>query len=458
MKEPFDFYKELLVEVPAYNDFINNYFKNNPSAKIDSFSDIPLLTKKSYLLEYPIEDLCRKGDFNKIHFIGTSSGFSKSGSVFWPKRPEDELDYMNGLENMLRNHYNIDSKRTLIFCCMALGTWIGGMTITSTLRVLAAQNRNKITVSTPGLNLQEAVEIYSRFHNNYEQTLWITNPSNINLIYALIKRKGIDFKPGSNFFPAVGEYYTESFREKIAKDFGHPTDTPFVVWTGYGSADTGDIGVETESTINLRKYFKKNPELNKSIFDSDDTPMLLQLAESCFVEIIENQIIVTKDQLVPLIRYNTGDNGGLLDKKFLIEKNIIPEELRNSLPEHMIYVYGRATDNIIFYGTNLNVVSINEHFLSLPANFQYSGLYQVKPVDKEGVTYFRFTIFTSDYKNSGLQKQYYDELVQFLKNQSNEFATKYVNLSNSLGESLISVELADISRLSGNVKHKFIVE
>jgi hypothetical protein len=45
---------------------------------------------------------------------------------------------------------------------MALGTWIGGMTI-SQHRVLSTQDRNKITVATPGLNLQEAVEIYSDF-------------------------------------------------------------------------------------------------------------------------------------------------------------------------------------------------------------------------------------------------------------------------------------------------------
>lgn len=454
MKNPLDFYNDTITSVPAYRHFIEHHF---PGKTFNRFEDIPLLTKKNYLLEYPVEELCCKGEFEKIHFIGSSSGFSKSGSVFWPKRPEDELDYMNGLEDMLRSCYQIDKKRTLIFCCMALGTWIGGMTITSTLRVLSTKGRNKITVTTPGLNLQEAVEIYSLFHAGYEQTLWITNPSNINLIYALIKRKEVEFKPASCFFPVLGEYYTESFREKVAENFGHLPSEPFVVWTGYGSADTGDLGVETASTIRLRKYIRDNSELNKELFGSDDTPMILQLAGHGYVEIIDHQIVVTKDQFIPLVRYNTGDCGGLLSKSELKGKNI-PVPVFESLPEKMIYVFGRATDNIIFYGTNLNVMNINAHFNSLPAGFNYSGLFTVRPENAGGVTYFRFTVFTSGNQSDELKNRYYDELVGFLKNQSNEFATKYVNLTNSVGENLISVTLDDITNLNGKVKHKFIID
>ena len=454
MQKPLDFYHDTMARVPAYRRFIGHHF---PGKTFDRFEDIPLLTKKNYLLEYPVEELCREGEFEKIHFIGSSSGFSKSGSVFWPKRPEDELDYMNGLEDMLRSCYQIDQKRTLIFCCMALGTWIGGMTITSTLRVLSTKGRNKITVATPGLNLQEAVEIYSRFHSGYEQTLWITNPSNINLIYALIKRKGVEFKPASCFFPVVGEYYTESFREKVAENFGHSPSEPFVVWTGYGSADTGDLGVETASTIRLRKYIRDNSELNKELFGSDDTPMILQLAGHGYVEIIDHQIVVTKDQFIPLVRYNTGDCGGLLSKSELKGKNI-PAPVFESLPEKMIYVFGRATDNIIFYGTNLNVMNINTHFNSLPVGFNYGGLFTVRPENADGVTYFRFTVFTSGNQSDELKNRYYDELVGFLKSQSNEFAAKYVNLTNSVGENLISVTLNDITNLNGKVKHKFIID
>lgn len=133
-----------------------------------------------------------------------------------------------------------------------------------------------------------------------------THPILVSLLHKLIKII-FNYKPGTNFFPAIGEYYSETFREKVAKNYGHSTDSPFVVWTGYGSSDTGDIAVKTEATIHFQKYLHRNQELNKCLFSSNETPMIMELSYKVFVEIIDDQIVVTKDQLIPLVRYNTGD-------------------------------------------------------------------------------------------------------------------------------------------------------
>lgn len=453
-----NFYRKVVNSVPAYQKEVENHKLINVIDEIKALAQLPILTKSNYLLKYSHEELSWPDQNDKIHFIGSSSGFSKSGIVYWTKRPEDELDYMEAIEKMLRENYQIDHKKTLIFCCMALGLWIGGMMITSTLRVLAMKGRNNITVVTPGLNLKEAVDIYEKFHDKYEQTLWITNPSNISIITALINKKKINYKPGSNFFPVVGEYYSETFREKVAKDYGHSTDSPFVVWTGYGSADTGDIAVETEATIRFRKYFYINPELNKCLFRSNETPIILELSDKVFVEIIEDQIVVTKDQLIPLVRYNTGDCGGFLEKEFTVNCFNIPDEISKDLPERMLYVFGRATDNIIFYGTNLNLLSINNHFLSLPEEFKYSGLFQVKEMLIDELTHFHFTIYSEDYNNSLLSKMYYNELIQFLKSSSSEFETKFINLSSSVDKPLITLQLEDATQIDVKVKHKFLAD
>ncbi len=450
---PEHFYKDVFLKVPAYRDFMGKECKS-----LDiPFNELPLLTKKNYLLEYPIKELCWNGSIGNCHLIGSSSGFSKSGSVFWPKRPEDEQDYIFSLEKMLSQNYGIDKKRTLILCCMALGTWIGGMTISSALRVLASQGKLPVTIATPGLNLSEAVEIYSRFHEEFEQTLWITNPSSINIIYALLKRKGIDIPAHSNYFPVVGEYYSEDFRENIAEKFAFDADESYVVWTGYGSADTGDLGVETKPTIALRKFINRNKPLSKKIFNTSDTPMILQLAEGPFVEIIDGQIVVTKDQLVPLVRYNTGDEGGILLKNDLLGYPEIPLDILMLLPEKMIFVFGRASDSIIFYGTNLNVKTIHQFLLSLNATYGYAGLFQVKLIEEDGVVLYHFTVFANDFANEKLRKEYSELLIDFLKKQSLEFSAKYTNISSSLGQELITVSLDDIGKMEGNVKHKFIV-
>ena len=449
-----DFSQRVFDSVPGYRSFLESQ-----SASIESpFEELPLQTKQNYLLEYPIEELCWNGKLGNCHLIGSSSGFSKSGSVFWPKRPEDEIKYLDSLEQMLIDNYGIDTDRTLIICCMALGTWFGGMTITAALRVIAASGRLPITVCTPGLNLAEGVDIYSRFHTNFTRVLWITNPSNIGLISALIAKQGIAVPPGSCSFPVVGEYFSETFRESIAKRYGHEQDAPFVVWTGYGSADTGDIAVETAATIRLRKYIHADTGLRKRLFGTDDTPMILALAPKAHVELLDNRIVVTKDQLVPLVRYNTGDEGGLLKKDELAGLWGIPKEILENLPDTVLFVRGRASNSIIFYGTNLNVQEINQHFLGLPREMAYSGLFTVRKVAQGDVSVFEFTILVEDLGDATLAGQYHDTLLRYLRGQSLEFEAKYSNLTRSIGEDLIRVKVEELTASTGAIKHRYIID
>ncbi|HAR43152.1 MAG TPA: phenylacetate--CoA ligase [Bdellovibrionales bacterium] len=356
---------------------------------------------------------------------------------------------------MLVANYQIDQKRTLIVCCMALGTWFGGMAITAAVRILASEGRLPITVCTPGLNLSEAVEIFSRFHRNYDQSLWFSNPSSIGLISALMKKKGIEPAPGSVYFPVVGEYFSEAFRDSVAAKYGHDQDAPFVVWTGYGSADAGDLGVETADLIQLRKFFHRNESERKKVFGTDDTPMLLMPASSKHLEIIDGRIVVSADHLVPLVRYDTGDEGGFIEKKDL--PSGIDAELLKRLPEKLLFVRGRVNDNVIFYGTNLNVQEINNHFLVLPKDYGYAGLFTVRQKEQSGVVFFDFAVFVENASDSTLASRYKETLLEFLKAQSLEFKTKYANLTQSVGEELIRVTLQEYKSGEGRIKHRFIV-
>lgn len=448
------FARQVCARVPGYRRFLAVH-----GAGVDTaFEALPLQTKQNYLLEYPIEELCWDGNLGDCHLIGSSSGFSKSGSVFWPKRPQDEAQYLESLERMLALNYGIDRKRTLILCCMALGTWFGGMTITAALRVIAASGRLPITVCTPGLNLAEAVDVYARFYPNFQQVLWITNPSNIGLISALISRKELEVPPGSCFFPVVGEYFSEAFRESVAARYHHQPDAPFVVWTGYGSADTGDIGVETAATIRFRKFVHADSALRQQLFGSDDTPMLLALNPKAQVEILDGQIVVTKDQLVPLVRYNTGDEGGLLPTAALARELSLPADLLAELPETLLFVRGRASNAIIFYGTNLNVQDINQHFLGLPREMRYSGLFTVRRVIQGEVTLFEFTVLVEGEVDPVLTHSYHASLLQYLRGQSLEFEAKYANLTRSIGEDLIKLKLEELTATTGTIKHRYIID
>ncbi len=286
---------EAFARVPAYRAFLNA----RGAGPDTPWEAVPLTTKKDYLLVNEAADLCWDGTIEGCHIIGASSGFSRSGTVFWPKRPQDEGAYAEAIEHMLSERFAIGQRRTLVFVCLAFGTWFGGMQLATAMRTLAASGRYPLTVALPGVNLGEAVEIYRRFAGACEQVLWITNPSNVSLIAALLERGGITPPPGSVSFPVIGEYFPEAFREHVAARFGHPIDAPFCIFTGYGSADAGGLGDETEATIALRKHIFHRPELSEALFGTAGTPMLLQPMPGVLLECIDGRIAVTKDSRHP---------------------------------------------------------------------------------------------------------------------------------------------------------------
>lgn len=257
--------------------------------------------------------------------IGASSGFSRTGAIYWPKRPCDEAGYMISIETMFVANYHIDTKRTLVIECLAFGMWIGGMQLASAIRTIALSGKYHFTIATPGLDFKATVRVVADYKDIFDQILIITNPSNITLFTALLDEQGVKLAPGSVYFPVVGEYFTEQFREHTAQVFGHSVDSPYVVWTGYGSADTGDVGAETAPTIALRKYFNRNKQLCEKVFGTPSAPMILALSPNVYVEIIDGDIVVTKNQFIPLIRYNTRDSGGLLFKSDVT--GLIPNEM-----------------------------------------------------------------------------------------------------------------------------------
>jgi len=441
----FDFFDKVRKNVKAYQQFL----EDNNVQDIQKWSDIPLCDKENYLLKYPMKELAQE-DISNAFLIGTSSGFSKSGSVFWLKEAVDERAYLEIIKQIFIKEYSIDRQKTLFIISLAFGTWIGGMQIATTLRAMASDMEH-VTLATPGLDLKEAAEIAQKFGAFYDQILWICNPSSINIIYALVKDDD-SLLQGKISFPVVGEYFSEDFREDIAFKFGHDRKYIYSIKTGYGSADAGDLGIESEETVKLRKFFNNHSELLQKLFKTNEAPMMFVRNEKAFIESIEGELIVTKDQFIPLVRYNTKDRGGILKKRDI--KEYIDSVLYATLPDEILYVFGRVSDSIIFYGTNLNIHEIDK-FLSSLKEMSYGGLFDVKEIQKDGVSLFEFTIYTEDIKEE-LALEYQNTLIEFLKKSSNEFSAKYDKLSKAVDKDLITVNLKFINELQIDKKHRYI--
>ena len=446
--DQFDLYQNVRKTVPGYEKFLADHQVND----IKHWEDIPLCNKQNYLLTYPIRELIRENTFDKCFLIGASSGFSKSGSVLWLKQSEDEAAYIEAVKQLLIDDYAIDKKSTLILVSLALGTWIGGMQLACAFRSLAGQ-MDGIVTATPGIDLKESVHIAKDFGSMFEQIVWVTNPSSISIIYSLL-RNNKDLMDGKIFFPVVGEYYTENFRISVAKKFGHDEDNEVVVKTGYGSADTGDLGIESKATIRLRKLLHQHPAISAQLFQDENPPMLFEKNEHAHIETIDSHLIVTKDQFVPLIRYNTKDTGGIISKKTLRAAGV-DETLLKNLPDELLYVFGRTSDAVVFYGTNLNIYSSGDFLDALDETYRYGGLYEVGKIEENGVELLEFTVYVLEEKEE-LEALYQQALIGFLKASSNEFNAKYDKLASAVNGDLVKVNIAPISDKNLAKKHHTI--
>ena len=74
----------------------------------------------------------------------------------------------------------------------------------------------------------------------------------------------------------------------------------------------------------------------------------------------------------------------LLDKCFQGVAGVNVKVVLNGWPKDEA-IFDDA-DAVVFYGTNLMVSEISDHFFSLPDRLRYGGLYEVRPVEEAGIT------------------------------------------------------------------------
>jgi phenylacetate-CoA ligase len=158
------------------------------------------------------------------------------------------------------------------------------------------------------------------------------------------------------------------------------------------------------------------------------------------------------------VRYDTGDSGGLLGRADLAAWPEMPTGLVQEAPELILWVSGRASDAVVFYGTNLMAGDINHHLLSLPAEMGYGGFFELSRREESGIAVFRFKVYVRGRPGPEAAQRYARAIVEFLQSQSLEFKAKYQALCASAGRELIQVELADAATRPAELKHKFIVD
>ena len=355
--------------VKAYQAFLKEHkIKPDTIQTIEDFKKLPIIDKKKYIQKYPIMDLALDGSLYDKYTIEKSSGQSGKSS-YWPRTAEEDAMFPQYIEFAFVQFYGIDKKETLVILTLALGTWTSGEKMGEALRK-AAQNKNyKMTVMTPGANLEEVVDIVNDLSDKYEQTIIVGYPPFIKSAIDEGARKGIDWKKLNVKLGLGGEGYSEVWREYMAKKIGLNQKDLLGISGGYGAADVGmTVGREYPFTVLLRKLAHKNKKLAKDLFGEDEImPSLLQYSSSTFyIEAINGELVFTSQPGIPIVRYNIHDRGGVItfnDAVAIAKKHgydvikMLKEDYGYEKGDiwtmPLFYVFGRSDGTISIDGANI---------------------------------------------------------------------------------------------------------
>lgn len=347
-----ELFQAMAQRVPAYQDFLKQHSINPADIRsIKDFSRLPIITKQNYLEAYPMEQLFWDGTIDTIHQFSSSSGSTGEPFYWGVGEPFEQMTRWH-VDFMLRYNFEAHKKRTLIVNCYALGTWIAGVLMNDILWDFARQGY-PLTLTSPGINKVEAVRAIQKLAPMHDQVIMIAYGPFAKDVIEESSLAGVDWEQLDLGLWTGGEAYNESWREYMAEMLD--IDRRRIV-NKYASIDNGPMATETELTMGLRQQFMKEPQRGVAVYGQERQPSLVQYNPTThYIEEVDGELVFTRDHGVPLVRYNIGDNGGLIS--FSQGRQLYEEgggQLSADNPQlPLAYVFGRAHHTATIYGLNL---------------------------------------------------------------------------------------------------------
>lgn len=347
--------------VPAYQAFLQQ--QGIDPAQIQTFAEfqqLPLTTKQNYLQQYSLAQLCRNGQLESCDMIAVSSGSTGQPS-FWLRSVADEFQIATRFEQIFRDSFHADTKRTLAVVCFALGTWVGGMYTANCCRHLAAKDY-PITVITPGNNKTEIFRVIQALAPAFEQVVLLGYPPFLKDVIDSGVAQGIPWSQYGIKLVMAGEVFSEEWRSLVGERVGS-TQVCYDSASLYGTADAGVLANETPLSICIRRWFAEHPDAARQLFGESRLPTLAQYDPlSRFFEVQDGTLLFSGDNGIPLLRYHISDTGGIVayDKMlaFLADwgfdpTTVLAEHARGIYPLPFVYVFGRSHFTVSYFGANI---------------------------------------------------------------------------------------------------------
>lgn len=366
-------------EVPAYSAL-----RNSSGTVVTDLAAAPITDKLTYITKFPLRDRMG-GDSDRAFALIASSG-SSGQAVFWPQLRTENQNDVADFVRFLEQGFEVHRKRTLVIVGLALGSWIGGDMFSWSLKNVALSVKYPLCVLTTGSRHEEILNVLKAADSYADQILLVVCPSAIGHLHLLAESLGIQIPHHKMRYLVLGEPFPESLRTHLRSLQNTTASCPAL--SVYGSADTGLLGAESVASAAVRGILADDQELGTRLGLPGPPPHLFHCsAQDAYLEDINGELIVTRWQGVPLVRYNLHDRVKLfswLRLRDAVLQHAKPSPLRKVLAESpsalpdIIAIDGRTDRCVMLCGTNISESMLDEAIRRVAASpaLLLSGHYQ----------------------------------------------------------------------------------
>ncbi len=451
-KQLLTIFKKAVHEVSAYESFMRGSGINPKDIRsIKTFEAVPVVTKKNYLRAYPWSDICKKRSLLQEPLVMTSTSGSTGSPFYFPRRVSVDMQSAVSHHMFLRSSKIDHKKSTLVINCFGMGVWIGGLLTYQAFKHIT-EHGYPLTIITPGISKNEIFQAFKNLAPHFDQIILCGYPPFMKDVIDDGKDEGIQWKNFNLKLIFAAEGFSETFRDYFVEVAGIKNiyrDTMNI----YGSADLGTMAQESPLCILIRRLALTNSDLYTKLFgQATRLPTLAQyIPDFINFEAKNNSIYCTGDNVLPLIRYEIGDNGGVLTYNQVtalfkgcgidLEKEIKNAGIMDTITElPFVYVYERSDFAASFYGAIIYPEFIKKGLLSKELRDMVTG---------------KFTMFT---KNDTNENQFLEVNIELKASQKITNAKKALILK-SIHNSLLSqsTEYTKLSQhLGGRIYPKLV--
>jgi len=371
-------FKKAIKQVPAYKELLKiNKIDTKKIKSITDFDSLPVTGKDNYLRQFDICDLI-SNETKDLMTVTVSSG-SSGKPIYYPTSKSDLMAFPGGMITFFDYFWDIASKKrkALFINAMASGMWMGSVYGSYVFSQIAQKYRNISYINT-GAEVDRVLDVLKMFASKYELIVLTTYPSFLRTIIDVAKQRNAKLSKINLKYISGGELLDDVTEEAFLKTFktSQKESRLTAIFNAYGGTEIGNPGLATPLALMIKRICRKNKKLSKEIFGNENAQgTFFQQTPSGYVEGVGNSLLITKDGMMPVVRYNSGDTGEIFSYDQIIQilkkHNINIFKLlkengfnKQSFKFPFLLMTGRSDWSVSFYGALVSPESIMSVILS----------------------------------------------------------------------------------------------